>query len=196
MVIALVRPAITVIQQLYKHRKTIYAVLTAQDRYISKSFRYGGYGKATSYGVRSGALIGSVAGAFISNAEDTPGNGVPKVIQKQPPPSKPYQTRGGPTVRSRSRSSQFYSTSRYGRCPRPRKYRWSCHWFNHQRNISQSWSQRYFVWSLVKRIHVCCSQPWKYSHVTKSECRRSIRRKTLCYSSRDGYVTTSHKFKS
>ncbi len=114
--------AAKVAQTVYRHRKAIYAVLTAQDRYISNSFRYGGYGKATSYGVRSGALIGSVAGAFISNADDSPGNGVQKPLQKQHPPSKPYKTRSGRTSRNNSR----YSTQRcYGarsRNSRSRKY--------------------------------------------------------------------------
>ncbi len=94
-------PAIKIATTLIKHRKTIYAVLTAQDRYISKSFKYGGYGKATSYGVRSGALAGSIAGAFINNqAPDSPGNG--QIFpQKQPQitPSKSYKTRSRSTAR-------------------------------------------------------------------------------------------------
>ncbi len=106
MVIALVRPAIAVATQVYKHRKTIYAVLTAQDRYISKSFKYGGYGKATSYGVRSGALIGGIAGAFITHeADDSPGNVIQKQIPKgkQSTPSKSYKTRRGRSGSYRSR---------------------------------------------------------------------------------------------
>jgi len=116
MVIALVRPAIVIIQQVYKHRKAIYAVLTAQDRYISKSFKYGGYGKATSYGVRSGALAGSIAGAFISNAADTPGNdnGLQKKVQQQITTSKPYQTRNRQTIRDKRR----YNRNDYYRCRR------------------------------------------------------------------------------
>ncbi len=80
-----------------KHRKAIYAVLTAQDRYISKSFKYGGYGKATSYGVRSGALGGSIIGAFIRNDEITPGDGVPKVqpIKPKTTSGKSYKARSG-----------------------------------------------------------------------------------------------------
>ncbi len=121
MVIALVRPAIAVVSQIYKHRKSIYAVLTAQDRYISKSFRYGGYGKATSYGVRSGALAGSIAGAFINNAEETPGNGNQKPFYG-PTTSAPDKTRGRYTVRNRSRYSSKFRTNYNCRCPRPRKY--------------------------------------------------------------------------
>lgn len=107
---AIVKIAGTVIPVIYKHRKAIYAVLTAQDRYISKSFRYGGYGKATSYGVRSGALAGSIAGAFISNnAEDSPGNAIQKTFTKQPITSrKSYKTRYGPTSRCRPRKSRNF----------------------------------------------------------------------------------------
>ncbi len=119
MVLALVRPIIAVASQVFKHRKAIYAVLTAQDRYISSAFRYGGYGKATSYGVRSGALAGSVIGAFINNAEDSPGDAVPQKIQ-QSTPGKQNQTRGRRTGRNSSR----YATKRcYG--PRGRNSRFS-----------------------------------------------------------------------
>ncbi len=101
---AIVKIASTVIPVIYKHRKAIYAVLTAQDRYISKSFKYGGYGKATSYGVRTGALVGSVAGAFISNtAEDSPGNGVQTTIQPKPTTGKPDKARSGYPERFNSR---------------------------------------------------------------------------------------------
>ncbi len=121
MVIALVRPAIVIAQQVWKNRKTIYAVLTAQDRYISSAFRYGGYGKATSYGVRSGALAGSIAGAFISNqADESPGNGIQTKLPIKSIPGKPYKTRGGQTGRPYSRKSrQYYS----GPCRRQSRYR-------------------------------------------------------------------------
>ncbi len=47
-------------------------------------------------GVRHGLTAGSVAGTFINNAEDTPGNGVQKPFTKRQPITarKPYQTRG------------------------------------------------------------------------------------------------------
>ncbi len=121
MVIALIRPAIAVATQVYKHRKTIYAVLTAQDRYISKSFRYGGYGKATSYGVRSGALVGGIVGAFI-NAPDTPGNDGSIPFKKQPKTSPPDKTRGRRTGRYSSKYNRFQRGYKSSRCPRPRKY--------------------------------------------------------------------------
>ncbi len=112
MVITLIRPAIVVAQQIIKHRKAIYAVLTAQDRYISKSFRYGGYGKATSYGVRSGALAGSIAGAFINNADDSPGNGVQKPLQKQYTTSPSNQTRNRRTSRTSTKYSKYNNLDR------------------------------------------------------------------------------------
>ncbi len=123
MPLALIRPAIAVAQQIFKHRKAIYAVLTAQDRYISKSFRYGGYGKATSYGVRSGALAGSIAGAFINNAEDSPGNAIQKPVQPVNTSRPPHKTRGGFTSRTYAKQSAYRRFDKYGRCPRPRKQR-------------------------------------------------------------------------
>ncbi len=75
MVIGLIRPLIVVAQQVFKHRRTIYKVLTAQDKYISRSMKAGGYGKQAEYGVRSGALAGSIIGSFINQADDSPGNG-------------------------------------------------------------------------------------------------------------------------
>ncbi len=95
-----------------RHRKAIYAVLTAQDRYISKSFKYGGYGKATSYGVRSGALAGSIAGAFINNADDSPGNAIQKTFEKQPTPGKSYKTRGRQAMVNRRRRCRNYKSGR------------------------------------------------------------------------------------
>ncbi len=101
---------------LIKHRKAIYAVLTAQDRYISKSFKYGGYGKATSYGVRSGALAGSIIGAFIKDDNTfQPGNGA--VLQPKqrnvPKTDKSYKTR--------NRSTSRYGT-RYNKYCKPNKH--------------------------------------------------------------------------
>ncbi len=105
-----------------KHRKAIYAVLTAQDRYISKSFKYGGYGKATSYGVRSGALAGSVAGAFINNADDSPGNGIQTQPRKLDKTSPSYQTRSRQSTRTSSRSPRFCRPRNYSRRSYSRKY--------------------------------------------------------------------------
>ncbi len=99
-----------------KHRKAIYAVLTAQDRYISKSFRYGGYGKATSYGVRSGALAGSIIGAFIKDDNTfQPGNGA--VLQ----PKQRFVPSTGKPNKTRYRSSSRYGTRKYKYC-KPNKY--------------------------------------------------------------------------
>ncbi len=103
MVLALVRPAIIVAQQVWKHRKAIYAVITAQDRYIKSATTYGRWSKSASYGWRSGAIVGSFAGAFITNAEDSPGNGIQTPIRPKSPSSKPYQTRSRFTKRDNSR---------------------------------------------------------------------------------------------
>ncbi len=120
--IPIIVTAAKVAQKVYKHRKGIYAVLTAQDRYISNAFRYGGYGKATSYGVRSGALAGSIIGSVINESDDSPGNALPKK-QSVPKTRTPYKTRRGFTTSSsrrrncrpysykssrRSRSSKYY----------------------------------------------------------------------------------------
>ncbi len=110
MVIALVRPAIIVAQQLWKYRKQIYSVVSAQDRYIKGAFVGTRVSKAAQYGWRSGAGAGSIIGSYITNdAEDTPGNGVQKPIQKVTTPSKSYQTRNR------------YTRSSRRRCPSPKR---------------------------------------------------------------------------
>ncbi len=109
MVVAIIRPIIVAGQILWKYRTQIYKIVVAQDKTISKAWQ--GYGKATNWGVRTGAGAGSLIGSLITNtAEDTPGNGIPKTTQKLPPTSKPYKTRGG------------YSRSNYLRSKRNRKY--------------------------------------------------------------------------
>ncbi len=110
-----------------KHRKAIYAVLTAQDRYISKSFKYGGYGKATSYGVRSGALGGSIIGSFLSNPVDDLTNGSP--IQQESPSGNQYEKRTRDKYNTRSRYKQYipysgnYRRQRYACRPKFRRKR-------------------------------------------------------------------------
>ncbi len=101
----------------FKYRKTIYKILTAQDRVIGSAWRRGGYSKAAQYGARSGALAGTVGGAFITDyAPDSPGNELQKPIQKKQPvytTRKPYKTRSGRSIRSRSR---------YPTCDYPRRF--------------------------------------------------------------------------
>ncbi len=91
----LIGPAIKIAQLVYKNRQTIYKVLIAQDKAIGGAYRKGGYGKATSYGVRSGAAAGSLIGSLITNiADDTPGNAIQTPFSKQPITTrKPYKTR-------------------------------------------------------------------------------------------------------
>ncbi len=64
-------------------------------------------------GVRHGLTAGSIAGSLITNADDTPGNGIQTPFRKQSPTKarKSYKTRQG-----FARSNRF-------RCPKPYKYR-------------------------------------------------------------------------
>ncbi len=105
-----------------RHRKTIYRVLSAQDRYIDRSMKAGRYGKAARYGVRHGALVGSLTGSLL--APDTPGNddAFQKTNGQQPKTGTPHKTRYRRTTRrSTSRTKEQYFDNRK-RCPRPRKY--------------------------------------------------------------------------
>ncbi len=107
-----------VAQIAFRHRKTIYNVLTAQDRVIGSSFRRGGYSKATQYGARHGALAGTVIGSVLSNiAPDSPGNELQKPFQKvprkQPPTRKPYQTRRRRSSRSSPECPRFQQPNYY-----------------------------------------------------------------------------------
>jgi len=120
--IPIITTAAKVAHQVYKHRRAIYAVLTAQDRYISRSFKYGGYGKATSYGVRSGALAGGIAGAFINNADDSPGNGIQTQPRKRDKTRPSNQTRYRQSTRNRIRSPRFCRPRYNSRRSYSRKY--------------------------------------------------------------------------
>ncbi len=106
-------------QFVFRHRETIYKVLTAQDRYIGGAFRRGGYSKATQYGARHGALAGTVIGSLISNnAADTPGNELQKPIQKRPKRPQtyqPYKTRSRFPVRNSSRNKRRCYPNRFNR---------------------------------------------------------------------------------
>ncbi len=85
----------TTIRLAFRYRKVIYKVLTAQDRAIGSAWRKGGYGRQAQYGARTGALVGTVVGAFI--APDTPGNTIELFPSKKQRPSiktrKSYQAR-------------------------------------------------------------------------------------------------------
>ncbi len=120
MVIAIVTK---IAQIAFRHRKTIYKVLTAQDRAIGSSFRKGGYSKATQYGARHGALAGTVIGSVLSNiAPDSPGNEFQKPFEKRQrvTPSKPYQARRGFPIRGYSR---YRRQSKFDYCKRQPSYR-------------------------------------------------------------------------
>ncbi len=97
----------------FKYRRQIYSVITAQDRAIKAGFRGTKISKATQYGWRSGAAAGGLLGSLINNdADDSPGNVIQKPFSKRPSRSttnKSYQTRGRYSRRSGSR------------CPSPKR---------------------------------------------------------------------------
>ncbi len=106
---------------IFRYRKQIYSIVTAQDRYIKNAFVGTRVSKAAQYGWRSGAAAGGIVGSFISNnADDTPGNG----LQTQKPkytPSPSYQTRNRFTTRSYTEYASKRRTYQERRCPSPRK---------------------------------------------------------------------------
>ncbi len=103
----------TTIRLAFRYRKVIYKVLTAQDRAIGSAWRKGGYSRQAQYGARSGALVGTVVGAFI--APDTPGNDnvvFPKKVKR------PRFTPGKPNQARNRYSTQSSRRNRYGCYPR------------------------------------------------------------------------------
>ncbi len=114
----------TTIRLAFRYRKVIYKVLTAQDRAIGAAWRKGGYGRQAQYGARTGALVGTVVGAFI--APDTPGNNIELFPSKKQRPQftsrKPNKTRNRfPTRTGTKRGSSSYSR-RSERFACPSKY--------------------------------------------------------------------------
>ncbi len=99
---------------IFRHRKAIYSVLTAQDRYISKSLKYGGFGKASSLGWRSGAAGGGLIGPFISDNIAELGNGF-SPIQQESPSGNQYKKRTRNFRYSRSRSQNYSTGTNYNR---------------------------------------------------------------------------------
>ncbi len=114
--------AIKIIQTVIKYRHGIYRVITAQDKAISQSMRIGGYGKAASYGVRTGAGAGALIGSLITDyAPDSPGNGIQTTIPKRPTPSKPDKTRSGYSIGNGSRYRRNTKSDYCARQPYSRK---------------------------------------------------------------------------
>ncbi len=106
----------------FRHRKTLYKILTAQDRAIGSAWKRGGYGRQTRYGVRTGAAAGTLTAPFITNfAPDTPGNELQTPFQKRIKTYTPYKTRSRFSTRYSSRSSFGQRPNKFGRCPSPRK---------------------------------------------------------------------------
>ncbi len=107
---------------IFRYRKQIYSVVSAQDRYIKGAFVGTRVSKSAQYGWRSGAAIGGLVGSYIKlDADDSPGNG----IQTKKPvitTRTPYKTRYRPT-RSNRPSGEFRRTSNnYCRRPNARRY--------------------------------------------------------------------------
>ncbi len=73
----------------------------------SKAFNklYTGFprSKTIGRGVRHGLVAGSIAGSFINQAPDTPGNGIQTPFEPKYPASSSYKARRGQSVRYRSR---------------------------------------------------------------------------------------------
>ncbi len=87
----------------WRYRKQIYAVISAQDRYIKTATTYGRWSKSASWGWRTGATGGSLVGGLITNdGEDSPGNAIQKQTKIQPvnKTRATYKTRGRRTRRN------------------------------------------------------------------------------------------------
>ncbi len=82
----------------------------AESKAFSKLYRGFPQSKQIGRGVRHGLVAGSIAGSFINDADDSPGNGIQKQIPKQTTARKPYKTRYRQTRRS---------SNRYGKCYKP-----------------------------------------------------------------------------
>ncbi len=121
MVIALIRPAIIVAQQIWKYRKQIYAVVSAQDRYIKGAFVGTRVSKAAQYGWRSGAAAGGLLGSYIT-VNDNQLNDIAPIPQAKPKTYTPDKTRYRPTARTRSGERTRVQFGRKRRCTSPRKY--------------------------------------------------------------------------
>ena len=97
----------------------------AQDKAIGGAYRKGGYGKATQYGVRTGAGAGALIGSLLSNnALDTPGNELQTPYKKPIPikTGKSYQTRLRRTGRYSRRCYPERNTRRYNRYSNSSRY--------------------------------------------------------------------------
>ncbi len=80
----------------------------AEGKAFNKLYRGFPQSKTIGRGVRHGLTAGSIAGSFINDAPDSPGNGIQKQIQKRRngyAPRTPYKTRRRPT---RSSCTRYY----------------------------------------------------------------------------------------
>ncbi len=94
--------------------KQIYRAVNVQDRLLDKAWSYGRFNRSIRKGVRHGLAGGAAIGTYITQAPDSPGNGVQAPFRPKPPTGKSYQARG-------RQSGRF--SSKYRRYCRPSKYR-------------------------------------------------------------------------
>ncbi len=100
----------------FKYRRQIYSVLTAQDRYIDKAMKAGRYGLQARRGVRHGALGGSLIGTLITDPTQEIIDGVPQ--RNGTSPNQQYKKRGGQQRYSTGYNKYKYSSTgvRYKKC--------------------------------------------------------------------------------
>ncbi len=73
-------------------------------------------------GVRHGLAVGSVAGSFINQAPDTPGNGIQAPFRKRTKTGTSYKTRNRFSGRRRGRNSDRCYPNRYKRRANYKRY--------------------------------------------------------------------------
>ncbi len=110
-------PIITAGKIVWKYRKQIYSVVSAQDRYIKGAFAGTRVSKAAQYGWRSGAATGSLVGTYFKLPDDNNLNGglQKEPTRKQPKTSQSYQTRNRRSVRRRPECRQRFQSYSYRR---------------------------------------------------------------------------------
>jgi len=69
---------------------------SVEGKAFSKLYQGFPQSRTVGRGIRHGLVAGQLAGSFINQGEDSPGNGIQAPFsRKQSPPRKSYQARGG-----------------------------------------------------------------------------------------------------